>query len=110
MGTLTRDAILNAGDRSIVTLAIPEWDGEVRLRPISGAVADSVYADAPDGTTIVRRITALSIVDEAGQPLFTVADADALFERSATAVSAVMREALRINRMDKKAVSDAKKA
>lgn len=99
MSLLSRDAILGADDRKTEDVAVPEWGGSVRVRSLSGAERDAfeshVVSVRSDGSKSVNlrnvraKLVSLSVVDEAGERLFSDADVDALGDKSAAALERV---------------------
>ena len=108
---LSRDQILAANDRAIVTVAVPEWGGDVLLRPLSAHESTTLYDGNPEHKTLVNRLIAMSIVDDAGARLCPdSATADQLANsHSRAAFMALTADVMRINGYSKTAVSDAKK-
>lgn len=100
---LSKDAILGADDRPTRDVEVPEWGGTVRIRGLTGAERDAyevaLSGVRPDGTARINlvnvraRLIALSVVDEAGERLFTDKDAAALGEKSAVAMQRVFEAA-----------------
>lgn len=106
MALLTREQILAAQDIRYDTVQVPEWGGEVRLRSMTGADRDEyeqwlIANRGPDDRANIRnlraRLVSLSIVDEAGQRLFSDADIEALGGRSSAALDRVAEAASRLN-------------
>ena len=112
MPLLTREAMLAADTRPIVTVECPELGGTVCLRALSGAEASFVYGKAEsDQAATIRACVALSVCDEAGDRLFTMDDVAMLFERhSFSAMQPIVARALEINRMSKEGADSARKA
>lgn len=80
MALLSKDQILTADDRRYAEVAVPEWDGSVRLRSLTGTERDRFEAgfqeskgkQAKDNMENFRaRLVALCAVDEEGKLLFT---------------------------------------
>lgn len=110
MPILSRDQILAAGRRDVITIDIPEWGGSVCLRPLSGAEVTAIYADETrDRTAITQAVVAASICDESGDRLFAPADAPALFDKAYAGLSALTSKALEINRLTAEASTAAGK-
>lgn len=105
--TLTKDQILEAADLKSEVVEVPEWGGAVRVRTMTGfdrdAFETSMVTIAPDGTrqadlTNVRaKLVALTLVDEANNRLFDVADIPRLALKSAAALERVFDVAQRLN-------------
>ena len=111
---LTRDQILAANDRPSEVVQCPEWGGEVLIASMSGTARDaweqSLLGD--DGkanlTNVRARLMAHTAVDEAGVPLFTQADVEALGAKSAAALDRCVKVAQRLNRLSDADLEDAK--
>jgi hypothetical protein len=109
---LTRDEILAAEDRSTETVDVPEWGGQVTIRPLTGTERDHYErslvrltpndsggfdASAAEGVMIRGRLAALSIVDADGKRMFSDVDMLALGEKSARALDRVFNAASRLS-------------
>ena len=120
---LTREQILQADDLKTEDVQVPEWGGAVRVRALSGDQRDAYEAailidrdDGKGGTTVdVRRerlratLASMSIVDEAGQPMFTEQDIAALGKKSARALARVVEAAQRLSGLTKKDMEELEK-
>jgi hypothetical protein len=105
--TLTKDQILEAADLKSEAVEVPEWGGSVLVRTMTGADRDAfetsmviVAADGtrrPDLTNLRAKLVALTVVDEANNRLFDVADIPRLALKSAAALERVFDAAQRIN-------------
>lgn len=112
MATLSRDQILAAQDVRFETIAVPAWGGDVRIRSMTGAARDEydlwMYKQGQDGGEVLRnlraKLLAISIVDEAGEPIFTEADVDELGKKSAAAVELVYERINELNALDRKSI------
>jgi hypothetical protein len=79
---LTRDAILASDDfGALQAVDMPEWGGAVYLRPISGKEWLDVmqHIGQPE---FAPQLLVRCVCDEAGKPLFTVADVEALGKKA----------------------------
>ncbi len=107
MALLSKDAILAADDRPTETVPVPEWGGEVRVRGLDGRGRDEYFAsmavqtggrravlDTRDSTA---KLAARCIVGDDGQPLFTLADVEALTRKSGAALDRVFSVAQRLS-------------
>jgi len=109
--TLTKDmveALLALDDRPSERVATPEWGkvcDEVIVRGISAAERDALELDIFDLEKDKRermknlraRLSAMSVVDEAGERLFTDAQMEALGRKSAKALARVFNVAQRLS-------------
>lgn len=80
MALLSADEILAADDRVYEIVPVPEWNGEVRLRSLTGKERDSFEASLSEqkGNKVKRnvenfraRLVSLCAVDDEGKQLFT---------------------------------------
>ena len=92
---LTKDAILGAEDSNVTAVSVPEWQGEVSLRVISGTARAQLEAmmsrrqkdNGSDTLEGVRGwLLVRSICDETGDLVFDQDDADALEAKSAIVI------------------------
>jgi hypothetical protein len=109
---LTREQILSAPTRPVVQVQCPDLGGPVCLRQLSGAEMAALYANERDNQAITQDLVASSLCDSEGNRLMTQpGDGAALYAaHPAHALKPIVDEALRINRMTKEAVDDARKA
>ncbi len=87
MGILSREALLNATAPPAQTVAVPELNGEVVVRGMTGTERDAFEASLIEGRGKKRdlnmknlraKLVAYCCVDEAGKRIFTESDVDAL--------------------------------
>lgn len=95
MAFLTRDAIIAAEDRTFDEVECPEWGGTVRVSSITGGQRDQyeqglIEERGKDRKMNLRnaraKLIVLCAVDEAGRPLFTREDINALSRKNAKPV------------------------
>lgn len=99
MALLSKQSILDAVDIQYNTVAVPEWGGEVRIRSLTAADRDSYeqwLMSLPDESGpsqrmvgMRARMASLSVVDEAGERVFSESDIEALNKKSAAALGRV---------------------
>lgn len=119
MGILTKAEILAASDLVTQTVDVPEWGGSVVIRAMSGAQRDayelSLTKPGADGKFVIdpenmrAKLLLYTLVDEQGNPLFTVDDLAALSAKSAAALARVFVAAQTLNGLDRGAVDEAVK-
>lgn len=106
MAILTRDAILNADDRKLVEVSVPEWGGSVMVRTLSGKERDEYESGTiklkngkqeQDFENFRARLVALCLVDEKGVRVFNTKDVAALGNKSAAALQRVFNECQDLN-------------
>jgi hypothetical protein len=100
---LTRDAILGMSPPK-ETVAVPEWGGSITITAMSivQRLDYERWAASLGGESVdaIVGILAFTIVDEAGQPLFTLADLKALEAQSAAVIIRLNKIALRLNELE----------
>ncbi len=116
---LSKDQILEADDLQNQEVDVPEWGGSVYVRSMTGADRDAFEASmvtvnpdgsrTPDMRNLRAKLVALTLVDEAGNRLFEVADIPRLALKSAAALERVFEAAQRLNGLGVKAEEDAVK-
>jgi hypothetical protein len=116
---LTRDQILEASDLKTEAVDVPEWNGRVLVRTMTGADRDAfdasmmtVGADGKRSTDITNmraKLVAMTAVDESGNRLFTANDVVILATKSAAALERVADAAQRLNGIGAKAEEEAAK-
>lgn len=106
MALLTRDQILAADDLKRETIEVPEWGGEVIVRSLTGAERDAFEDSVVKQRGKSRelnlrnaraRLVSLSLIDEAGNKLFTDKDVDLLGRKSAAGLDRVFAAAQRLS-------------
>ena len=93
---LSKDEILKPVEP--VSVEMPEWGGEVRVRPLSAKASMAIVSkdDEPQSTMAARLIVA-SLVDEAGEPLLGEDDIGAVEDLDAKGVLRLSREIMKLN-------------
>ena len=111
---LSKAAILAASDLTHEDVAVPAWGGTVRVRSMTGLERDEFRAAIQNegGIPIGKFSAALlaaTLIDEAGERLFSMADMEALQAKSADALDAPVDVAMRLNGLGGSAVEQAVK-
>jgi hypothetical protein len=114
MGTL-RDAILNAQDLPTEEVATDEWGAfgfpTVRVRGLTAGEREkwerSVDTDGKVQTMIREKLVALTVVDAAGNPEFTMDDVQALSNQSSAVIVRLFDAARRLSGMQTEAELEA---
>src|SRR5579864_9517252 len=110
MALLTKTQILAADDLRREAVSVPEWGGEVLVRALSEAERQVLLKNYDEDAMDTRaKLCALAIVDEAGVPMFTTADVEALSKKSAVALDVVFDVAKRLAGLAKGEIETAKK-
>jgi hypothetical protein len=97
----TRDAVLNANDRPLVPIIVPDWNVTVWVNKIGLDEHEAIQANFLDGML-------LSLKDADGALLFTADDLPALKKKSLSAINFLAGEYAKVNGFDQKAVERAK--
>jgi hypothetical protein len=111
---LNRDAIRNKKDVQIKRLEIPEWDGVVYIRSISGRERDDIeciFADENQELSeklrnMRARMAVLSVCDNEGNRLFTLQDMEWLGEKNANALNKIFTEARALSGFSKSDIKE----
>jgi hypothetical protein len=118
MTRLNKDQILKADDLPTEEVEVPEWGGSVLVRGMTGRQRIEYEASmavmrggemVPDVENSMAKLVARTIVGDDGGPMFTVADANALGEKSSAALARVFEVAARLSGMSAGADVEAKK-
>ena len=113
MHALSRDDILNADDLVSEAVKVPEWNGIVYIRTMTGKERDQFESSLvrmngvslADITKNLRaRLVCLTAVDEKGELIFTTKDIDALGDKNSKALDRLYDVAERINGLTEKDV------
>ena len=102
---LTKDDIFGADDLQREEVFVPEWNGHLFVRTLTGNERDSLEAsvEGPTGKRDLKafrtRLLTMAIVDEEGLNLFTEKDVGKLGKKSARAINRVFTKALAMSAM-----------
>ena len=112
---LTRDSILNAEDLKKELVKVPEWDGEVYVRCMTGTERDAFEAEAytikgknveMNRENFRARLLVRVLVDDKNERLFADVDMAALGAKSAKTLDKLFAVAMRINGLSRDDVED----
>ena len=105
MATLTRDDILSAKLTTEI-VEVPEWGGEVIVSEMFGTAREEYeriifdkHGKLVSDKSLRACLVAVSVVNEAGELLFSAEDVEALGRKSSQALHRVYDVALRLNGM-----------
>lgn len=115
---LTKDEIWAADDIVEDVVAVPQWgkDRGVKIRTFSKKQADKMRRDATvkdrfgKESVDSEKLEALLFVEGVVEPLFDLADYVKMLEKSAVAVSLILRAIMAASGMSEAAVADADKS
>ena len=104
MGILNRKAILDSEDLKTEEIFIPEWNGSVFVRTLTGQERDEFEESMFRGKerkeanfrNLRARLVALTVVDEAGKRLFNLDDMEILGRKSSRALDRIFDVAQRL--------------
>lgn len=112
---LTKDQILAADDLPTEQVWVPEWNGHVFVRTLTGLERDQIEAAVVgDGEqknlhNLRAKIISLAAVDAEGKRLFSFQEAEQLGQKSARALDRLFSVAQRLSGFTKKDVEDLSK-
>ena len=114
---LTRQQILVVLDLKSEIVPVPEWGGEVMVRPMTGTERDAyeqaVYQEREenDGCALNMRarVVAICTLGEDGKQLFTDADVEALGGKSAAPLDRIYDVVARLSRLGNAHVDELEK-
>ena len=119
MSQTLRNQILAAADLPLETVAVPEWPcGKVLMRGLSGTDRDAWEISLWEGQGGERRFVSANmrarlvvrcVVDEAGERVFSDADAEPLGQKSGAVLDRLYDVARRLSGMQDHAVETAAK-
>ena len=103
---LSKGQILDASDMTTEVVHVPEWNGDVIVRTMTGMERDkfesSLLSEKGGSTTknmenLRAKMVVMCAVDEDGKRLFTDKDTEALGKKSARAIDRVFTVAQKLN-------------
>ncbi len=99
MKLLGRDQILSVVDECFQDVEIPEWNGTVRVRSLTGAQRAALLNSAKkvESAEWIEKMVAASVCDEDGNPLFTQEDVGKLSQKNAAALNRIFEAADKLN-------------
>lgn len=116
---LSKDQILEASDLKTEPVDVPEWNGSVNVRTMTGADRDAFEASlvTVDASGKVSqnldnmrvKLLVVTVVDDNGNRLFDEGDIAMLGRKSTAAIERVYAAAARLNGIGAKAEADAAK-
>lgn len=113
---LSRDEILTAPDLPMERVEVPEWGGSVYVRTMTGAERDAWEVndvkrrkETGDSGNIRAMLAALTLCDQSGKLLFSLADVETLGGKSAAGLDRVVDVALKLNRITQSDFEDLEK-
>ncbi len=105
---LTREQILGADDLPREEVTIPEWNGSVFVRALTGHERDALERVLATDKLSRATIAAMCVVDEKGNKLFADGDVQALGKKNGAALERIVQAALRFNLLTDEAVEAGK--
>jgi hypothetical protein len=105
---LTKADIFGLDDLPRQQVIVPEWNGYVYVRAMTGAERDKLERMISKDAVSRAAIAAFVIVDENGKRLFSDSEIEKLAEKSGTALEKVVNAALTFNALTDEALEAAK--
>lgn len=112
---LTKEQILQTNDLPKELVKVPEWDGEVYVRTMTGAERDNfeqslvISKGKMNLANIRARLCALAICDENGNRLFTDSEIEQLGQKSAAALDRIFEVTQKLNGIGAKDIEELEK-
>lgn len=99
---LNKNDILSVDDKKLIEVQVPEWNGSVFVRVMSGGERDKWESDIFDEGKVIKdnfraRLLAKCISDDQGVRLFSDADITALGSKNAKALDSIFAIAKKLN-------------
>lgn len=109
--SLTANDIINAEDRQTKKVHVPEWNGDVYLRTISGVERDAFEAETfrqgnPNYKNLRARYLALVLCSEDGKPLFDRTQIQDLGKKAAPVLDRLFTISAKMNAMSQDDVEE----
>ena len=104
---LTRDMIFAADDLPRKEIPVPEWNGSVYVRALTGGEREQLERMIPNGVSAAW-LVALAACDEKGQRLFSESDVEKLAAKNSRALSRIANAAIQFNAMTSESVDELK--
>jgi hypothetical protein len=110
MSALSKAAILAAQDKKMIDVEVPEWNGSVKIRVMTGTERDRFESEFVSGNKSVdmvrAKLVAKCLCDDEGNRLFAEADIPQLGEKSAAVLDKLFTICMKHNRFTKDDVEE----
>ena len=115
MAVLTKDQILGAKDLVIEKVEIPEWNGHVNVKSLTGKERDQFEESIfhQKGKKMERnfrnlraKLVALTTVDDDGNLIFNQNDVEALGDKNASALDKIFSKAQKLSGLTKEDIEE----
>lgn len=110
MAALSKKAILDAQDKKMIDVEVPEWNGSVKIRVMTGTERDRFEGEFVGGSKSVEmvraKLVAKCLCDEDGNRLFTETEVPQLGEKSAAVLDRLFTICMKHNRFTKDDVEE----
>jgi hypothetical protein len=110
MSALSKAAILAAQDKKMIDVEVPEWNGSVKIRVMTGTERDRFESEFVSGNKSVdmvrAKLVAKCLCDDEGNRLFSEADIPQLGEKSAAVLDKLFNVCMKHNRFTKDDVEE----
>jgi hypothetical protein len=109
---ITKEQIFQTEDLTSTKVNIPEWNGEIVLKVMTGADRDKYMRFISKGEGIpenmMERLVVLTAYDEEGKRLFDDADIPALSKKSSLVISRLFAESAKLNKISNESIDELK--
>ena len=118
MEALNKESILAASDSRIETVDVPEWNGSVCVKTMTGTERDSfdrmvLEGRGSDKNANIRnfraKICVCCICDDAGNRLFTDSEIEALGKKSSIVLDRISEAASKLNALGRQDIEELEK-
>lgn len=101
MPVLSKEQILAVRDLAVEDIDMPEWGGPVRIQQLTMFDLERLTAAAGDSTRRMMNAIALSLVDDAGVPLFGLEEVESLAKHNVAPLKRLAEAVSKLNGWDK---------
>jgi len=110
---LNKDLILKKADLKTEVINIPEWEGDITIRELSGASLEKWQSKAQkpnaDSAVTLGEMIAISVVNQDGSPMFKMSDLGDLLGKSHRPLMRIYNAAIKLNRLANEDVGELEK-
>lgn len=113
MAALTAEQIFGAPDLKMEPMEVPEWDGSINIRVVSGKQRDIIVEEAQRSLKsgkedkVKAKVIHFAVCDDEGKPVFSLDQVPALMDKNGVVIDRIIAKAMEINGLDEKSEKDA---
>ena len=112
---LNKESIINAVDIKAIEVDVPEWGGNVLVKPLSVGDRDEFTAWVTDNEgkinarDFMTKLVLISLVDKSSNRLFTNDELSVLSKKSAKVIERLFKQIQEVSGLGEEALQEAKK-